>query len=86
MSQRGNALQTGWRMTRNQDLKVLHVSNASAFAASLPTRMVAGDTLIFDFIYFLHPVASLLGCQVQLWLRLDCFVPSLSLYVCAFVL
>ena len=53
-------------MTRNQDLKVLHVKNASAFAGSLPTRIVTGDTLIFDFIYFLHPV----GAPPLLWMPL----------------
>ena len=52
-------VQAGWKMTRNQDLRVLHVGNASTFAAGLPTRIVTGDTLIFDFIYFLHPVSSL---------------------------
>ena len=43
-------------MTRNQDLNVLHVNNASAFADSVTARVVPGDSLIFDFIYFLHPV------------------------------
>ncbi len=43
-------------MTRNQDLNVLHVNNAKAFAAGVDARVVTGDTLIFDFIYFLHPV------------------------------
>ncbi len=43
-------------MTRNQDLNVLHVADAGAFAASVSGRVVPGDSLIFDFIYFLHPV------------------------------
>ena len=46
-------------MTRNQDLNVLHVADAGAFAASVSGRVVSGDSLIFDFIYFLHPV----GCR-----------------------
>ena len=43
-------------MTRNQDLNVLHVADAGAFAASVSGRVVPGDSLVFDFIYFLHPV------------------------------
>jgi hypothetical protein len=35
---------------------VLHVADAGAFAASVSGRVVPGDSLIFDFIYFLHPV------------------------------
>ena len=42
-------------MTRNQDLNVLHVADAGTFAASVSGRVVPGDSLIFDFIYFLHP-------------------------------
>ena len=42
-------------MTRNQDLNVLHVNNATEFANSVTARVVRGDSLIFDFIYFLHP-------------------------------
>ena len=57
-------VQQGWKLSRNQDLRVLHVGNASAFAAGLPSRYVPGDTLIFDFIYFLHPVrASASPCR-----------------------
>lgn len=51
-----SAAQESWKMTRNQDLNVLHVNNAKAFAAGVDARVVTGDTLIFDFIYFLHPV------------------------------
>ena len=50
-------------MTRNQDLNVIHVANASAFAASVSGRVVPGDSLIFDFIYFLHPVCP--HCKLQ---------------------
>ena len=49
-------LQEKWSLTRNQDLNVLHVADAGAFAASVSGRVVPGDSLIFDFIYFLHPV------------------------------
>ena len=44
-------------MTRNQDLNVLHVDDAAQWAAPLDARVVSGDTLIFDFVYFLHPVS-----------------------------
>ena len=43
-------------MTRNQDLNVLHVDNAPAFVDNLEWRVVTNDTLLFDFVYFLHPV------------------------------
>lgn len=45
-------------MTRNQDLNVLHVDDASKWAAPLDARVVTGDTLVFDFVYFLHPVSA----------------------------
>jgi len=45
-------------MTRNQDLNVLHVDNATAFANNLQWRVVTKDTLLFDFVYFLHPVSG----------------------------
>ena len=43
-------------MTRNQDLNVLHVNSAAEFVNTVDARVVKGDTLIFDFVYFLHPV------------------------------
>ena len=45
-------------MTRNQELNVLHVKNSTDFAKGIEARIVSGDTLIFDFIYFLHPVTA----------------------------
>lgn len=49
---------TPWKMTRNQDLNVLHVDSAAKWADSLKAlRRVTGDTLVFDFVYFLHPTA-----------------------------
>ncbi len=44
-------------MTRNQKLHVLHVDSAQAFADGLKLQHVRGDTLLFDFVYFLHPVS-----------------------------
>ena len=49
-------VQVGWKLSRNQDLHVLHVDDASAFARSINHRVLPGDTLIADYIYFLHPV------------------------------
>ena len=43
-------------MTRNQKLHVLHVDSATSFAKSQILQYVRGDTLLFDFVYFLHPV------------------------------
>ena len=43
-------------MTRNQKLHVLHVDSAQAFAEGQALQYVRGDTLLFDFVYFLHPV------------------------------
>ena len=51
-------LQKGWDMTRNQKLHVLHVDSAPSFANSQTLQYVRGDTLLFDFVYFLHPVGS----------------------------
>jgi hypothetical protein len=48
--------QTGWKMSRNLDLNVLHVRDAAAWAANTAWRPVAGDSLVFDYIYFMHPV------------------------------
>ena len=50
-------MQSSWKLTRNQDLNALHVANASTFVADLDVRVITGDTLVFDFVYFLHPVS-----------------------------
>lgn len=49
-------MQEPWKMTRNQDLNIMHVSNATSFVKSVKAHVIPGDTLIFDFIFFLHPV------------------------------
>lgn len=48
--------QEPWKMTKNQELNTLHVRNATAFVASTRHAVVPGDTLLADFIFFLHPV------------------------------
>jgi len=55
----GPAAVAPWKMTRNQDLNVVHVDDANHWAAPLDANVVSGDTLIFDFVYFLHPVSRL---------------------------
>jgi len=37
---------------------VLHVRDAAAWAANTAWRPVAGDSLVFDYIYFMHPVRT----------------------------
>lgn len=49
-------LQEPWKLTRNVELNIMHVANASHFLASTQHTLVAGDTLVFDFVFFLHPV------------------------------
>lgn len=41
----------------------MHVKDARKFVASTPHRVVPGDTLVFDFVFFLHPVRVLLAGQ-----------------------
>jgi hypothetical protein len=53
----GNKTVPSWRFSRNQELTTLHVHNATAFANSVNWRLVRGDTLLFDYIYFIHPTA-----------------------------
>ena len=60
-------VQKGWDFTRNQKLHVLHVDSAEAFARGQVLRHIKGDTLLFDFVYFLHPV-SLCSCATNIHL------------------
>lgn len=66
----GPAAVAPWKMTRNQDLNVLHVDDANQWAAPLDAKVVSGDTLIFDFVYFLHPVS--IGLAAHLPDSLSC--------------
>ena len=61
----GPAAVAPWKMTRNQDLNVLHVDDAGQWAAPLDARVVTGDTLIFDFVYCAGVVTmpTSLSCQ-----------------------
>ena len=48
--------QDAWKISRNQELVSLHVDDARAFARSVSAHAIPGDTIVFDFVYFLHPV------------------------------
>lgn len=48
--------QAGWKMSRNLELNVLHVDDATAWADNVAWRPISGDSLVFDYVYFLHPV------------------------------
>ena len=64
---------TPWKMTRNQDLNVLHVDSAAKWADSLKAlRVVRGDTLVFDFVYFLHPVSTVVPWSSVPWSDARC--------------
>lgn len=44
-------------MTRNVDLHPLHVNNSTHFISNLNYKIVKGDTLLLDYIFFTHPVS-----------------------------
>jgi hypothetical protein len=46
-----------WRFSRNQEVVPFHVLNATDFLDSVKWRVVPGDTILFDFIFFIHPTA-----------------------------
>jgi hypothetical protein len=45
------------KISRNQQITCLHVKNATAWVANVKHQIVRKDTLLFDYIYFLHPTA-----------------------------
>jgi hypothetical protein len=45
------------KISRNQYVRALHVRDAATWAANVRHRVVRRDTLLFDFIFFLHPTA-----------------------------
>jgi hypothetical protein len=53
----GDSHVPSWKFSRNQEIVTLHVDNATTFLNSVKWRLVRGDTLLFDFIYFIHPTA-----------------------------
>jgi hypothetical protein len=53
----GNKFEKNIKMSRNQQIVCLHMENATQWLSNTNHRVVHGDTLIFDFIFFLHPTA-----------------------------
>jgi hypothetical protein len=45
-------------MTQDIEVAPLHVRNMTAFLASTQYRVIPKDTLLFDFVFFLHPVRA----------------------------
>lgn len=45
------------RLSRNQETRVLHVANATRWLDAVSWRVVPGDTVFFDFVFFTHPTA-----------------------------
>ncbi len=46
-----------WRFSRNQEVVPFHVIDAKEFVDAVKWRLVPGDTILFDFIFFIHPTA-----------------------------
>ncbi|PNW72188.1 hypothetical protein CHLRE_16g678600v5 [Chlamydomonas reinhardtii] len=46
-----------WRFSRNQEVVPFHVLDAKEFIDSVKYQVVPGDTILFDFIFFIHPTA-----------------------------
>jgi protein O-GlcNAc transferase len=46
-----------FRASRNVEVSALRVRSASDFARSVRWRAVTGDTLVLDYVYFVHPTA-----------------------------
>ena len=45
------------RFSRNQEISTIHVQDANAFVNSVKWNIIPGDTILFDFIFFIHPTA-----------------------------
>ncbi|KAG2434032.1 hypothetical protein HXX76_007760 [Chlamydomonas incerta] len=46
-----------WRFSRNQEVVPFHVLDAREFLDAVKYAVVPGDTILFDFIFFIHPTA-----------------------------
>lgn len=46
-----------WKFSRNHEITTLHVKDARKWLNNTRWRVVPGDTLLFDFIFFVHPTA-----------------------------
>jgi protein O-GlcNAc transferase len=48
---------SSWKFSKNQEITALHVLDAKKWVNTTKWRAVRGDTLLFDFIFFVHPTA-----------------------------
>jgi protein O-GlcNAc transferase len=48
---------SSWKFSKNQEITALHVLDAREWVKTVKWRAVRGDTLLFDFIFFIHPTA-----------------------------
>jgi protein O-GlcNAc transferase len=46
-----------WRFSKNHEVAALHVTDARRWLNTSRWRVVPGDTLLFDYIFFVHPTA-----------------------------
>jgi protein O-GlcNAc transferase len=46
-----------WRWSKNHEVTTLHVADARAWLRHTSWRVVPGDTLLVDYIFFVHPTA-----------------------------
>eukprot|EP00878_Enallax_costatus_P029496 GHUV01031987.1.p1 GENE.GHUV01031987.1~~GHUV01031987.1.p1 ORF type:complete len:403 (+),score=78.28 GHUV01031987.1:1173-2381(+) len=46
-----------WKFSKNQEITTLHIHDAQKWIKTAKWRVVPGDTLLFDFIFFVHPTA-----------------------------
>jgi len=53
----GNKFINTIKISRNQQVTTIHVKNATAWFENVNHRVVRGDTLLFDYIFFVHPTA-----------------------------
>lgn len=53
----GSKLVNNIKISRNVQVTTLHVANATAWVENIQHRVVRGDTLFFDYIFFVHPTA-----------------------------
>jgi hypothetical protein len=53
----GNKFVPNIKISRNQQISCIHVKNATAWVANTKHKIVRRDTLLFDYIYFVHPTA-----------------------------
>lgn len=45
------------KISRNVQVTTLHVKNATTWFENTQHKVVHGDTLFFDYIFFVHPTA-----------------------------